>query len=531
MPRRCGAMCRAGSSARSTASAPAGTWPGSPARRWAGASGRTRPAAARCSISDSPCSISASGWRGRPPPAAGGRRSPHRAPRRPLGRCGGGGRPARGGAGQPAAHHIGRRPRRGAVGERVRRVRERRLHLRGRDLAPHRRGRAVRRGTPREQGNGGHQSAPRLEGAQRGAPRRVAHRRALPGAGLRRLLPGPVGPLPRRRLGAGGSASDRRARHPAQGHRGDLQVRRRRERRVAVIGFALAAAMVSGAPLVAQVPSPTAHGAPSTPSPGSELEVALLTFETGGLIWERFGHNAILIHDAAAGTDRLYDYGRFSFKQAHFFLKFARGEMWYSMGESDDPDAVVRFYAAEGRRIWLQELDLTPAQRLKLRAFLEWNIRPENAGYAYDYYRDNCSTRIRDALDLALGGPIRRYGVRPSGMTWREETRRLDEHNPLLYTGLMIGLGRPVDLEMSRWEQMFLPIRLRAHLDSVSVTGPDGVARPVVRAGRVVSEGGRWPVPERPHDWTLRYLAAGIALGGLLVLLGRRAPVAFLAVA
>ena len=298
-----------------------------------------------------------------------------------------------------------------------------------------------------------------------------------------------------------------------------------------MIGFALAAALVSGAPLVAQVPSPTAHGAPSTPSPGSELEVALLTFETGGLIWERFGHNAILIHDAAAGTDRLYDYGRFSFKQAHFFLKFARGEMWYSMGESDDPDAVVRFYAAEGRRIWLQELDLTPAQRLKLRAFLEWNIRPENAGYAYDYYRDNCSTRIRDALDLALGGPIRRYGVRPSGMTWREETRRLDEHNPLLYTGLMIGLGRPVDVEMSRWEQMFLPIRLRAHLDSVSVTGPDGVARPVVRSERVLAEGGRWPVPERPHDWTLRYLAAGIALGGLLVLLGRRAPVAFLAVA
>jgi hypothetical protein len=192
---------------------------------------------------------------------------------------------------------------------------------------------------------------------------------------------------------------------------------------------------------------------------------------------------------------------------------------------------VVRFYAAEGRRIWLQELDLTPAQRLKLRAFLEWNIRPENAGYAYDYYRDNCSTRIRDALDLALGGPIRRYGVRPSGMTWREETRRLDEHNPLLYTGLMIGLGRPVDVEMSRWEQMFLPIRLRAHLDSVSVTGPDGVARPVVRSERVLAEGGRWPVPERPHDWTLRYLAAGIALGGLLVLLGRRAPVAFLAVA
>jgi uncharacterized protein DUF4105 len=289
-----------------------------------------------------------------------------------------------------------------------------------------------------------------------------------------------------------------------------------------VIRLALAAALSAVTPAVVQAPPPTAHQPTPTRPEGAQLTVTLLTIETGGLIWERFGHNGIWIHDAVAGTDHLYDYGRFSFTQAHFFYNFARGRMWYSMGDTNDVAAVIDFYAREGRKIWAQELDLAPEARAKLRDFLEWNIRPENRGYAYDYYRDNCSTRIRDALDRALGGPIARYGVQPSGMTWREETRRLDEHDALLYTGLMIGLGRPVDREMSRWEQMFLPIRLREHLDRITVTGPDGVARPVVKSERVLAPGGSWPVPDRPHDWTVRYLAAGLLLGGVMAWLGAR---------
>ncbi len=282
-------------------------------------------------------------------------------------------------------------------------------------------------------------------------------------------------------------------------------------RRLLRAGLLLVPLLGRPAHLTAQAPA----------EPGAELTVTLVTIESGGLIWERFGHNAIWIHDAAQRTDHLYDYGRFSFEQAHFFLRFAQGKMWYSMGDTEDVDGVLRFYAAEGRKIWAQELAIAPAQRIALRDFLLWNIRPENSGYAYDYYRDNCSTRIRDALDRALGGAIGRYGTAPSGFTWREETRRLDEHNAVIYSGLMLGLGQPVDHEMSRWEQMFLPIRLREHLDSVTATGADGVARPVVVREQMLSEGGRYPVPVRPSRWTLRYLLVGLLLGGVLGWLGR----------
>ena len=169
-----------------------------------------------------------------------------------------------------------------------------------------------------------------------------------------------------------------------------------------MIGLALAAAVIAVTPAANRTSLPTVHQPPPAGPEGAQLTVTLLTFETGGLIWERFGHNGIWIHDAAAGTDHLYDYGRFSFKEAHFIYNFARGRMWYSMGDTNDVAAVIDFYAREGRKIWAQELDLAPEARAKLRDFLEWNIRPENRGYAYDYYRDNCSTRIRDALDVAL---------------------------------------------------------------------------------------------------------------------------------
>ena len=284
----------------------------------------------------------------------------------------------------------------------------------------------------------------------------------------------------------------------------------------------MVAALLVGVAAQASLSAP--RPAVPAPEPGSELTVTLLTFETGGEVWERFGHNGIWIHDAAAGEDHLYDYGRFDFNAPNFFLHFAQGKMWYSMGESRDVNGVVRFYASEGRKIWAQELEMTPTQRAALRDFLLWNIRPEHSGYAYDYYRDNCSTRIRDALDRVLGGPIARYGAAPSGFTWRDETRRLDQHNVLLYSGLMVGLGQPVDHEMSRWEQMFLPIRLREHLDSVAVMGTDGMARPVVKQERVLNVGGSYPVPVRPGNWTLRYLVAGLLFGGLLAWLGRPDP-------
>src|SRR5262249_45752414 len=143
-------------------------------------------------------------------------------------------------------------------------------------------------------------------------------------------------------------------------------------------------------------------------------------------IWERFGHNALWVHDAAAGTDYAYDYGRFDFRQEHFFLRFAVKDLRYWTERTDDAGAVARFYRAHGRNVWVQELDLPPAARLQIRDFLEWNIQEAHKYYQYDYFLDNCSTRIRDIIDRAVGGQLKRFADSlRTEVTFRSETRRL----------------------------------------------------------------------------------------------------------
>lgn len=269
-------------------------------------------------------------------------------------------------------------------------------------------------------------------------------------------------------------------------------------------------------PLAAQTPA--AAPGPSFAEPGSSLTIAVMTMGIGAHPWERFGHNAIVVEDRARGTRVSYNYGMFSFRQANFLLRFVQGRMWYWV-DSVDTDWDVPRYLAAHRSVWWQELNLTPAERLALRDFLEWNVREEHRFYRYDYYRDNCSTRVRDALDRVLGGAIKaRTDTVRTGVSYRFHTQRLNRHDPLLYTGLLLAVGRGGDREITAWEEMFLPLKLRDHLRLIEV--PDSAGRPVplVRAERTIYLSDVYQEPAAPPGWVPAYLAIGVVLGSLMAL-------------
>jgi hypothetical protein len=262
-------------------------------------------------------------------------------------------------------------------------------------------------------------------------------------------------------------------------------------------------------------------------APGSELTVSLVTMGVGVRVWERFGHNAILIEDRSRGTRTAYNYGLFDFRQEDFLLRFVQGRMWYWM-QGLDADAMIRSYIRDNRSVWVQELDLSPDKRVALRDFLLWNERPENRYYRYDYYRDNCSTRVRDALDRVLGGRLRaRTDTVATGTTYRFHTRRLTAADLPLHTGLNVALGEPVDRPISAWEEMFLPLSVRDWARRMTVSDSVGRERPLVRAERTLYVGSVPEPSDRPPAWLVGYLAAGVMLGGALVAAARRAPRAF----
>lgn len=280
--------------------------------------------------------------------------------------------------------------------------------------------------------------------------------------------------------------------------------------------MALAAAVVLGAArLQAQTPEP------SRPA-GADLTVSLMTMGVGERVWERFGHNAILVEDHARGTAKAYNYGLFDFHQQNFILRFVQGRMLYWM-QGFDLEPTLHVYVRTNRTVWAQELDLTPAERVALRDFLEWNERPENRFYRYDYYRDNCSTRVRDALDRVLGGRIRTAtDTIATGKSYRFHTSRLIASDLPLYTALLLAMGEPVDRPLTAWEEMFLPLELREWMRHVTVVDDSGRTVPLVKSERTLFQGTE-PAPRpAPPDRVPGYLAVGLVLGFVMWRLGRR---------
>jgi hypothetical protein len=255
---------------------------------------------------------------------------------------------------------------------------------------------------------------------------------------------------------------------------------------------------------------------------GSRLAVYLVTFGPGPQVWERFGHNAILFRDTVIGEGPAYDYGRFSFEEKRFVLKFARGEMWYWMGREAGVEMIDR-YLRLGRSVWIQELTLPPAARARLLDSLEANYARERGLYRYDYYRDNCSTRIRDMIDLVAGGAIRAaLETAPSGVSYRFHTRRSLENNLLFYGGVMTALGPDADRPISKWEEAFLPMELQRHIREVEVLDPSGRLVPLVKGEIAVAESGLHGVPAQPsREPLLVSLGFGAGIGLVIALLGR----------
>jgi Domain of unknown function (DUF4105) len=255
------------------------------------------------------------------------------------------------------------------------------------------------------------------------------------------------------------------------------------------------------------------------------LTVVLLTMGQGDMVWEKFGHNALWLHDAETGVDRVYNYGMFDFNSPGYWGRFMKGDWLYQLGVHDMRQTVYS-YEYFNRDIQAQLLNLTPAQERQLQAFLETNALPQNREYLYDYYRDNCSTRIRDALDRVIGGRLKAATADSlTGTTYRWHSERLIAADVPAYVGLAGGLGPAADREITAWEEMFLPFKVQEQVRKVRV--PDAAGRDVPLVARewtLLPAPGRAPQLAKPPVRTPFFLAAGLLIAGLLVLAGRAAP-------
>ncbi|HEY3519939.1 MAG TPA: DUF4105 domain-containing protein [Rhodanobacteraceae bacterium] len=260
---------------------------------------------------------------------------------------------------------------------------------------------------------------------------------------------------------------------------------------------------------------PVAH-ADIAHAPGEALRVDLYTYGPGEIYWERFGHDALVLTDVRDGQAIAFNYGLFDFNQQDFFYNFARGRMNYMAAAWPLADDLSE-YEGEGRWIVAQRLNLTPEQRAHLRDFLVWNVQPENARYAYDYYTANCTTRLRDALNDILDGALRtQMQKQPRAFTYREQTDRLMSGQPWLMLLLDLGLGPYADQPLNGWSGSFLPAQLMETLRGART--PDGRAL-IGDETRIAAARISLP-PDSPPDLRWPLFAAGSVIGIAFALAG-----------
>lgn len=259
---------------------------------------------------------------------------------------------------------------------------------------------------------------------------------------------------------------------------------------------------------------------PARAEPGDELTVYVITFGPGDMAFYKFGHDAIWIHNELAPArdpmrrDAVYNWGTFAFGDPALIPKFVRGRFLYWLSKAPI-GWTVRTYQQENRSVEAQELNLTAAQKLELFAMLEENAKEENKYYKYDYYRDNCATRVRDAIDKVIGGKLKEASQAPVPLTYRQHTLRLTADDKALSMALTVVMGSVIDKPLNQWEEMFLPAYVEEGMRRVKVTGPDGKEIPLVKGERVLAASkGRTPPRTEPPSWFLPILLMGTAFGG-----------------
>lgn len=268
---------------------------------------------------------------------------------------------------------------------------------------------------------------------------------------------------------------------------------------------------------------------PVCAEPGDELSVSLLTLSPGRHPFARFGHIEIWIHDAAAPPedplrrDAVYNFGNFRFDDPALIPKFILGRFVYWLAK-DSLAQRIEYARRLQRSIDAQELSLSGAQKRALRAALEENLQESKRYYKYDYYRDNCATRVRDVIDQVIGGRLRQGSQGPAAMSYRAHTLRLTADDVPLSLALTTVLSGFTDQPISAWDEMFLATYIQKGVRQVQIPGPDGRLQPLVRGERRLIGAPR-PIPEREAApaWLPAMLSAGLTLGGVLFALARSA--------
>tara|TARA_R110002072_G_scaffold15884_7_gene63097 strand:+ start:847 stop:2055 length:1209 start_codon:yes stop_codon:yes gene_type:complete len=200
-----------------------------------------------------------------------------------------------------------------------------------------------------------------------------------------------------------------------------------------------------------------------------------------GELYSAFGHSAIRIYDPVNAYDVIYNYGVFDFNQPNFYLNFAKGYLNYQLARAPY-QRFISPYIQENRFVHEQEINLRRDQRQRVFDFLENNAQPENRNYYYDYFYNNCATKIRDSFKAIFGDSLvfnddhinTNYSVRDLTDLYLQDQAWGD-------LGIDLCLGYPIDKKVGASVYMFLPDYVEQGFNNAFIISKEGREEALVK--------------------------------------------------
>ena len=132
-----------------------------------------------------------------------------------------------------------------------------------------------------------------------------------------------------------------------------------------------------------------------------------------------------------------------------------RGKLPYLLSSVDFYD-FMREYEYFHRSVTEQILNLDSLQKQKIIKYISLNMLPENREYKYDFFMDNCATRLRDIINSNV------YYInwdrgRTSHKTFRQIIKQYQKGMPWTDFGIDLIIGSPSDKIITLSEEAFIP--------------------------------------------------------------------------
>jgi hypothetical protein len=232
-------------------------------------------------------------------------------------------------------------------------------------------------------------------------------------------------------------------------------------------------------------------------------------------IW--WGHAALIVENTRWNYSRVFDWGIFSYPSENFLEDFLHDRISYKC----TVEALnLQMYIDEDRDITIYTLDLEADKKEQILEYAETNVLPENCYYNYHEFRDNCSTRIRDLIDMGTGGQLKAWALNsPGRFTTRQHVRRFTWFRPFSDWFLEFLMGRDRDAPAAVWDEMFLPVEVARNIVDFTYLDSSGAEHKLVKSVEIINASKKRPpvlnAPLRrwPGDLLLGLLPAALAEG------------------